>query len=343
MSGRQLDHCLLGHYCLEGEPNPQPCAAGLLGNSTSFDSASCGGVCPQGYFCPRASSAAEPCAAGTYGMAAGLRAASECTRTPAGFFSSAGSAQPSKCGGSSLYCPGGNARPQPVNEMHAETYTDLALNPLLDPADASTRTSYRSCRPGFYCESGQAIRCPLGHWCRHGTQHECGAGTMGNAPQLDSPACNGQCIQSHFCPPASTAAEVCPEGRVGERLGLQYAAQCDDCPAGYWCNSGKKFQCAKGYYTASDAPSSARTDLDACEPCPPHSTTREQASATIRACVCDAHYYRNGNQLNATCLPCPTGTSCEAAGTTLTSLPVVDTFWKPGSLSVIAKPCPFRR
>ena len=36
------------------------------------------------------------------------------------------------------------------------------------------------------------------------------------------------------------------------------------------------------------------------------------------------------------------GTSCEDAGTTLASLPVVDTYWKPGYLSVDAKPCPFR-
>ena len=36
------------------------------------------------------------------------------------------------------------------------------------------------------------------------------------------------------------------------------------------------------------------------------------------------------------------GTSCEDAGRTLASLHVVDTYWKPGYLSVDAKPCPFR-
>ena len=173
-------------------------------------------------------------------------------------------------------------------------------------------------------------------------QHECAAGTMGNQPKLDSPACNGLCIPGHYCPRASTAAEVCPAGTVGEQRGLQSAAQCDACPAGYWCNSGKKFPCAKGYYTASGAPSIARTDLDSCKPCPQHSTTEGQHSATVSACMCDTNFYLDPLVSNGTCTPCPTGTQCDNPGTTLSSLPVIDAYWKPSNMSVIAKPCPFR-
>ena len=227
-----------------------------------------------------------------------------------------------------------------------ETYTDLALNPSLDPTSPLTRTSTRACTDGHYCDSGQAIRCPLGHWCLEGVQHTCPAGTMGNATMLSSPACNGLCTVNHFCPIASTAPEVCPPGTVGQHAGLKSIEECSDCPAGYWCNSGKQFNCNLGYYTETDQPSRARQDLSACIQCPKKAITKSPASATASSCVCDEGFFllnAMGTNLSdgINCLTCPTGTSC-VAGTTLMSLPVEDGYWKPGYDSTIAKPCPHR-
>ena len=353
------------------EPDwPPLCTAGYSGDSQQplhQLSSICAGPCPQGYQCPSGVAMPFPCPRGTFcpgGAAAPLACQngsycpdetslpSACDRgyfcpnaftrrlVPAGHFAAAGSTSASACGGSALYCPGGEGEPR-VAPTGTQTYTDVALDQTLDPTNPATRTSLRDCPPGFYCEGGLALECPTGYFCRDGKQFECAAGKLGNARMLTTPECNGICPPAHYCPEAATAAQSCPQGTVGEGSGLRSSSECTACPAGYWCNSGRMFPCSKGYFTSSDVSSDLRIDLSACLPCPPHSTTNQSGSATAAQCICDSSFFLLANgATNATCAACPTGLVCTQPGTTLTSLQVDSTYWKPGYLSTDAKPCP---
>ena len=234
--------CPAGTSCSVGSSEPAPCLPGSYGADagqqtcercpagkfTSDENSTRCHVCNHGHFCPRGSALPAACPEGTYSNETGLEAPSQCLRTPAGYFSAAGSAAPSKCGGSSLYCIGGLGTPQSISG-EVETYTNTSLNTVLDPNDTTTRTSYRTCGHGFYCISGEAIPCPLGRWCTDGVQHKCAAGLLGNATNLDSHICNGNCTLNSYCLEASTAAEPCPDGTVGERAGLKSKDECKPC------------------------------------------------------------------------------------------------------------------
>ena len=342
--------CPAGTSCSVGSSQPTACLPGSFGaqpkqatcelcpggkyTSTSGNTAC--DECTAGSFCPNGTANPMACPAGTYGNRSGLDSASKCTTTPAGYYSAAGSSKPQQCGGSSLYCPGGRGKPLPVSVVHGETYTNETLNPLLRPNDDATRTSFRSCRAGSYCESGQAIDCPLGYWCANGVQHACAAGRLANRTKQASSRCQGPCPEGYFCTNASTAPEVCPDGTVGDVTGLGTATECSPCPAGYWCNSGRKFPCDFGFYSVNSEPSTLSKDLSTCRRCPLHSTTELNARFTVRSCVCETSYYLAGKD----CLPCPTGALCTQPGITLRSLPVDATYWKPGYLSNVTKPCP---
>jgi hypothetical protein len=136
----------------------------------------------------------------------------------------------------------------------------------------------------------------------------------------------------------------CPAGTVGVTAGLHSSQQCQPCFPGNWCNSGVANPCSAGFHTDSASPSAARATLDACKPCPLHATS-PKGSATAANCSCQQSYYLRSTPgsttANASCVACPTGTNCDEAGTTLLSLPVSRTYWKPGYLSVDVKPCPF--
>ena len=149
-----------------------------------------------------------------------------------------------------------------------------------------------------------------------------------------------------YCGNASIAGIPCKDGTVGNRTGIRSQDECESCPAGYWCNSGEAFPCAKNYYTISNSPSNESQTLDACLLCPLHSVTSGQASANISSCGCQIQYYLNNpskdaDPSNVTCKSCPTGAACSLPGVTLESLAVENTYWKPGFLSVDVKQCPY--
>lgn len=340
-------------------PFPHPCAAGVLGSTKPSlqNSAQCAGPCPAGFtcptvstvdpnpcdpghYCPEGSSLAMPCKEGTHSNATGMSSPHDCMPTLAGYYSPPGSISPQPCGGSSLYCPGHEGKPRSIIGV-LETYTDRSLNSALDPTNPLTRTSFSDCPGKHYCDSGQATICPFGHWCSSGEQHTCSAGLLGNATGLNSSSCNGPCPVAHYCPKASASALACRDGTVGNATRLRNASECQACPAGYWCNSGNAFPCPKGFFTVTNAPSDDRQSLNACQECPLHSTTYQQASTTADMCVCGATYFLDSTSPNATCIKCPPGTNCENSGTTIESLPVWHTYWKPGFLSVMPKPCPY--
>jgi len=178
----------------------------------------------------------------------------------------------------------------------------------------------------------------------------CAAGTMGNASQLSSPACNGPCIEGHYCPEASTEPKVCPKGTVGGRLGLRNASECDSCPTGHWCNSGYANKCGTSFYTNASA--LERTTLNACLPCPNGATTRGNATPSVHGCLCaksdaDSHGFLTSPNMAAgargMCEPCPANATCPELGTTLKSLSINDGFWRPGYKTTVAsiQRCPY--
>ena len=183
--------------------------------------------------------------------------------------------------------------------------------------------------------------CPLGHHCTGSARIPCRSGLRGNVTGLRTPHCAGPCPIGKWCGLGSTASVDCADGTFGNATGLSSQAQCSACDAGYWCNAGNKFPCDKGFHTDSSSPSRDRIDLSACTACPLHATTASEASPTIASCLCRRLYYmRESGSSNATCVLCPSGTDCSVSGRTLRTLPVLESYWSPGTLSTVAKPCP---
>ena len=218
-----------------------------------------------------------------------------------------------------------------------------------------------SCPPGHTCHERTIIPQP----CPNGTYMPapgavssdscipCPAGAM--APSENSTSCSP-------CPPGSYSAEVratactacpkhgycsevaasslqmafrhCPAGTFSDLEGLTSLSQCQACPDGFWCADGQRFACGVGTYTN---PHAVRASLETCLPCPTHSTTRGPNTSTVEACECSADFFR----LNTTCLRCPAGSDCMGIGTTLHSLAVQTSHWKPSFLSLDAKLCPY--
>ena len=216
------------------------------------------------------------------------------------------------------YCPQGALMPEPC-----PVGTSSA-------AGGASQADCTPCPPGYYARvpgSAECTRCPPGTF----------------QSEMRGTACQA-CPVGHYCLSGSAAGIPCRDGTFDTAGSLSSSEQCVACIQGHWCNSGKSFPCAVGFYTEDNASSDARTDLSACLPCPLHSTTPDDASASVRACVCQKTDYLDevtGDGHNATCRSCPSGTLCNQDGTTLASLCVKVGFWRSSQLSRIAKPCPY--
>merc|ERR1719469_1106574 len=70
----------------------------------------------------------------------------------------------------------------------------------------------------------------------------------------------------------------------------------------------------------------------------PENAVANKSSSSFDDCRCEVDFYLD----NATeCKPCPLpGTSCNAVGTTLETLPLAHGFWRPSNESVDVRPCP---
>ena len=312
--------CPAGHFCQEGTVVPTPCPAGSASQAGAQSSAACESCAPGLYASANGTAVCTPCKGGTYSAHRGSSACEMCTPS---YVCVEGSSAPAPC-------PGGTHANVSLPSLTSLDQCLVCPAGTSCPVGSSTPVS---CTPGTFSAQSHSPACQP---CTSGTFQ---SNTGGTACKL--------CTTSHYCPEGSGRPTPCPPGTVGRTTGLNESSQCSLCPAGHWCNSGLAFGCSPGYFTASDHASMARTDLSACLPCPLHATTHAGGSATAAACVCDATYYNDVTDAslamdakNATCKTCPTGTVCDTRGTTLTTLPVNQSFWKPGYLSVDAKPCP---
>ena len=124
------------------QPVPTLCPAGFHAASidqSNQSSALCSGLCPAGHTCLYPGTI-EP------------------NRTAAGFFAPDGSTIPQPCGSASVYCPEGSPIPVRVADGQ-ESFTNLSLNPHLDPNDPATRTSQRPVPAGYIAVGGKRLAC----------------------------------------------------------------------------------------------------------------------------------------------------------------------------------------
>ena len=175
------------------------------------------------------------------------------------------------------------------------------------------------CSAGSYCPAGssalnQGGSCPVGYYCRRGSDRiPCPGGTYCNAGTA-SVAQALPCSAGKYCPAGSSAIDqggVCPVGyfcaagadRVNCTAGKYCAAgstiinQGGDCAAGYYCPSGQERVACVGSYCAAGESSAGRV---ACAPgyaCPGGGIVQVQ---------CSPGTYAPGGSVS-TCTQCPRG------------------------------------
>ena len=129
------------------EELPTPCPRGFYGTSVGADhqrTALCSGICPPGKVCAELATV-EP------------------KPSPAGYYAPPGSQEPLRCGGPSVFCPGGGEVPLQVGAGN-ESFTDENLAPSwLSLKDSTTRTSQRKCSLAW-CSGGLPFNCSLGSY-----------------------------------------------------------------------------------------------------------------------------------------------------------------------------------
>ena len=151
-----------------------------------------------------------------------------------------------------------------------------------------------------------------------------------------SRVCRTACTEGTYCPPGSAAGTFCPPGTFTFRTNLTSPAECEVCPAGYYCMSGSKNNCGKSTYNPH-----LETSLQtACLQCPANSVTNDTAATSPQHCTCIAGYY-NMRLANETveCCQCPVGSNCAAEGITLATLPLITGYYRSSNSSSDLRRC----
>ncbi|KAL3921489.1 MAG: hypothetical protein SGPRY_004887 [Prymnesium sp.] len=213
---------------------------------------------------------------------------------------------------------------------------------------ALNATECRDCEPGYWCPgaTANAEACPAGTYsngsrlvssdqCR---QCPAGAGVL-SAPEWASlephpdpkrhrsaPSCSSASLSPTPCDPGSYAISagssqctVCEAGRHAASSG---AVSCSTCPLGWYCPRGatNPIGCEGGAGYA-------------------FAETKREGATRPEDCVCKAGYY-NTTLGNSSCEVCPSGTSCDAPGSTLATLPVKRGYFRLSNTSIVVRRCP---
>ena len=116
------------------------------------------------------------------------------------------------------FCPAGTSTPQ-----------DCTAGKFSDRTGLATSDECQPCLPGDYCDtagrSSSGSSCAAGFYCLEGS----------TVPNPTDGVVGNVCPLGKFCVAGTKAPEDCPEGTYGQVAGLQNAAQCNACPAGYYC------------------------------------------------------------------------------------------------------------
>ena len=131
--------------------------------------------------------------------------------------------------------------------------------------------------------------CPAGSYCAEeglgavSGQTDGGVYCLANATSPDDPDVCTPCVRGHFCPWGSSFPSPC---QAGTHAGAVGAAECDPCPAGFYCASSTSnashYPCPQGSYCPSGTrygtefrcPAGTMSTVpglvseDECAPCP---------------------------------------------------------------------------
>lgn len=251
------------YYCPSQSAKPVLVSDGYYSIGSNDNSTRTGQeICPIGHYCKKG--ILYQCPGGSYGSKMGLSTPSCSGLCEEGFYCPAGSvsSRAFECKGPEYYCPAGSSKKMSVAKSHHSI--DISAN--------GGFTFTTECRPGYYCEGGQAFKCPSGRY--------------GDSSYLWNSSCSGICAQGYYCPPGSVTANqfvcgnntvFCPTGSgsptpVSEgyyTFGFGSTDTHPDldfvetrygqsiCPVGEYCTEGRRFKCPSGRYGDIEGQSSA--------------------------------------------------------------------------------------
>ncbi|XP_026719422.1 zonadhesin-like [Athene cunicularia] len=325
VSGQHSDClCPVGHYCPTGSPEPIPCPSGKYQDQAGKshcetcpagmfcalknypddlqENFSHGVVkpieCPVGFYCPSGTKAADqyPCPEGTYSDQAGLGNPRQCKPCPGGMFcAGAGLSSPSGPCLPGYYCTSKARTPNPVNDEAGSVCPAGHYCPpgsskpelcptgtILPQSGMGHRNACLPCPGGKFCQGeGQASvsgTCYAGYFCELGST------------QPD----HKRCPPGFYCPEGSESPIPCSPGSFNSESGQWQSADCQLCPAGYFCSGSGAHTpevCPAGYF------------------CLPGTTF-----STEHPCPKGTFGPRTGVTSQADCEPCPAGMYCSAPG-----------------------------
>ena len=237
--------CPSGTYSKAGQSKCNPCQAGYRCiNEGRTDPAT--DPCPAGSYCPIADNGAvseEVCPPSTYQPLEARTSLTDCIACPAGKICPIAANAPQDCP-AGFFCPGVSF---PGDEIF-----DFNANPDREGQDRGYTDQF-PCPAGSYSDvtglfsASQCKTCPAGSYCTY------------NAATGRSTAV--QCVQHHYCPEGhiydnfNEQGIPCPAGTFKAEAGLHSPSQCDPCPAGQYCPSGRPendntrpIECPQGTY-----------------------------------------------------------------------------------------------
>ncbi|CAK9096936.1 Putative uncharacterized protein MYH16 (Myosin heavy chain 16 pseudogene) (myosin heavy polypeptide 5) [Durusdinium trenchii] len=313
--------CEAGYFCLQGSPVRIPI------NGTYGD------VCWPGYFCEEGAAFPEPCPVGTYNPKPKAKVRDECVLCEPGLYcGERGLEAPSGPCGAGYYCNGSGIEEKPQDGICPPGYYCPAGSDLPLLCSAGTfapdqgSASCVDCPAGYFCDgfnTTHAQRCPRGHYCPPKTGAApplCPQGTFGNHDGLVAQESCTICPAGSYCD-ADGLQEVsgpCDDGYIcdpGSKTQFGGGVQCidhdflpKDCPAGYYCQYGRSYECPLGTYN----PVNGSTTQEACLACEPGHWCHVPAIARQEDYACPVGHYCHSS--TAFPLPCPAGRYRDTAG-----------------------------
>nr|XP_047130962.1 uncharacterized protein LOC100202447 isoform X1 [Hydra vulgaris] len=333
---KQPQPCAAGHWCKKGTRHPKqfPCPAGSWSNLTNLQSEtgcqecpkgwfclegafSPSGICPTGHYCPSGTqySTQFPCAKGTFSRRQGNTRWEVCEPCILGHFCPTGTSNPEPC-------PKGSYR----DELNGESEDsckpctagykcekDGTVNPVscgLGSYSDRYATNCSVCKKGYYCilvstsyeVMSTKFICPAGMHCPEGLSWQ------------PYPAVN-PCKEGYYCLKGNEDPDPrpCPIGTFNTFTNLKHEKDCQQCPAGYYCEpsglSNPAGECPPGYFCPLG------TGFKYLNPCPVGFYRNASAARSSMDCsVCIAGMYCDEPGLPFP-KDCPQGSFCPTGST----------------------------
>ena len=348
--------CVRGSWCAGGQM--EFCSAGTYADETGRSSCS---SCVKGHWCGDGTTTPVPCEGGRYANATGLTGADECTPVESGYWAPTGSMLPEPCPASGFRCPGRAA--DDVN-------TPPGSKPIIIEVGAHTEEVIVTRTLGRVSYN-LTLEASLDDYDELATVASLAVLYNVSAADVSVRVLSGSILLSiEIAQPSPEAAQQLREAvlavpdvslsaalnvstsRVGDvatatLVVLEETQVAIDCPRGHWCSAGKKIECVRNTYN----PDLNMDDASACRPCPSYSHTEHAAATSPYACACDVGFVKAAGAANATqasasrgetmtCVACPEGANCSAAGVTIEALPVLRGYYRTSSTSSDLRRCP---